>query len=698
MSSKPVVFVSAVSRELHSARDLVAKTLLSLGYQPKWQDIAPSESGDLSATLRKWIDDSAAVVQLVGRSYGREPAIADPQFGRVSYTQYEALYARRRGKKVWFILLDENHPTDPCEAETGEKQELQTKYRERICGFGDIYHTSSNLDQTEKIVLRVRDDLAKLRRRSTFKFAIVISLLSLIIVGGVWSISRQGKQENKLAQIETKTDKLLAAVHELSPTLTQLGQIGDKDSEQARLARAYDILEGKLKLQRGTLAKELPQFAEQLLQRGDTRVMDRASALFALKRFADAEAAALQAKDKALAAAGRSAKDAVAALELAGSAARAQIHYSRSLEHYRAAAALTSQQRDPIEWARVQHNIAYVVYDQGDYRQAAEVLRPVIEIRQRSLGPEHPDTLYSRNNLANALLAQGKPAEAEAEHRAILAIRQRVLGPNDPDTLHSRINLALAEFDQANYSKAEAECRAVLTIMERVFGPTHRDALAGRGDLGNMLYDQGKYAEAEEEYRAVLGSMRRVLGPEHSDTLICRNNLALMWDAQGKHAEAEVEFRVVLDITQRVLGPEHPSTLYSRNNLANALEAQGKHAEAEAEYRGVLGIIQRVLGPEHPDTFRIRNNLASGLEAQRKYAEAESEYRAVLAIQERVIGPEHPDVFGSYYNLAHCLEAQGRKPEALVLARRALAGFQKTLGEDHPYTKNAKHQLEALEK
>src|SRR5207249_1971477 len=47
MNSRPVIFISAVSRELRSTRDVVAKTLLTLGYEPKWQDIAPTETGDL---------------------------------------------------------------------------------------------------------------------------------------------------------------------------------------------------------------------------------------------------------------------------------------------------------------------------------------------------------------------------------------------------------------------------------------------------------------------------------------------------------------------------------------------------------------------------------------------------------------------------------------------------------------------------
>lgn len=39
MTPRPLIFISAVSRELRSARQLVANTLTFLGYQPIWQDI-----------------------------------------------------------------------------------------------------------------------------------------------------------------------------------------------------------------------------------------------------------------------------------------------------------------------------------------------------------------------------------------------------------------------------------------------------------------------------------------------------------------------------------------------------------------------------------------------------------------------------------------------------------------------------------
>ena len=57
MTPRPIIFVSAVSRELKTARQLVANTLQFLGYEPVWQDIFGTEQGDLRAMLREKIDD-----------------------------------------------------------------------------------------------------------------------------------------------------------------------------------------------------------------------------------------------------------------------------------------------------------------------------------------------------------------------------------------------------------------------------------------------------------------------------------------------------------------------------------------------------------------------------------------------------------------------------------------------------------------
>ena len=75
-----------------------------LGYEPVWQEIFGTEPGDLRQMLRSKIDDCVGLVQIVGRGFGAEPPQADAEFGRVSYTQYELLYARKRGNKTWVVF------------------------------------------------------------------------------------------------------------------------------------------------------------------------------------------------------------------------------------------------------------------------------------------------------------------------------------------------------------------------------------------------------------------------------------------------------------------------------------------------------------------------------------------------------------------------------------------------------------------
>ena len=64
--------------------------------------------------LRDKIDGCDGLIQIVGRGYGAEPPLVDPQFGRVSYTQFEFLYAQSRGKKTWNSAARLLHYSKAC--------------------------------------------------------------------------------------------------------------------------------------------------------------------------------------------------------------------------------------------------------------------------------------------------------------------------------------------------------------------------------------------------------------------------------------------------------------------------------------------------------------------------------------------------------------------------------------------------------
>src|SRR5262245_56305368 len=145
--SRPRLFLSAVSEELRSVRRAVAATVRALGFDPIYQDDFPTGYGELRQWLREQIDSCEGVIQLVGDAYGAEPPEVDPEYGRVSYTQFEFLYARRQEKKTWLlfagpdchrdILVDQlDYPWDPAVADPAawqrERRSLQAAYREKL--------------------------------------------------------------------------------------------------------------------------------------------------------------------------------------------------------------------------------------------------------------------------------------------------------------------------------------------------------------------------------------------------------------------------------------------------------------------------------------------------------------------------------------------------------------------------------------
>jgi tetratricopeptide (TPR) repeat protein len=703
MSPRPAIFISAVSSELKSARQLVANTLTFLGYDSDWQEIFGTQAGDLRALLRRRIDACKGVVQLVGKSYGAEPPMLDDQFGRVSYTQYEALYATSKGKRVWYLFLDKDFPIDSQEPEDLEKAELQRAYRERLKSDVHLYHALGTREGLEASVLKLRDELTRLRR-GVRRWAASVAILLLVSVGlSLWLLQsqRQANQQQqqtnqRLEALQARLDKLQAGVNSFAEVQNKvIREEPDQKPEQVE-NRTYQELGQKLGLDPIALKEQLPRFAEQLRKSPTATTFERANAAYVAKDYPAAERLALRAADEAQSASPPNSVNAIRAFELAGWSAEKRIDYAEALTHFQDAEKLTDRTGNPLAWARVQFAIAMVHYDQGQYSDAERLFREVLAERERLLGPEHPDTLETRSDLGRTFYYEGKYAEDERELRALLALNEKAFGLEHQSTLKTRNDLAGLLYAEGKFAAAETEFRAILQLSEKVLGPDHRDTLNARSNLASALAAQGQYAEAETEVRMVEESDEKLLGPEDPFTLVTRNNLADLLDKEGKPAQAEADERDILKLDEKILGPEHPDTLDTRSNLAAALLHQDKAAEAETQARQAVRLEEKILGPEHPSTLDSRNTLANAIAAQGRYAEAETECRAVLALREKILGAGHPDTLQTCFILASCLRAEGKAPEAKQFAQRAADDARKTLGSEHPDTKKYEQLRKAL--
>jgi tetratricopeptide (TPR) repeat protein len=418
----------------------------------------------------------------------------------------------------------------------------------------------------------------------------------------------------------------------------------DREMDQSgATARAFEWLEGVVKRPPGTLAKELPAFATQLLQRDDISAVARARALLVLKKYAESETSALAAKDKALRAKPPDIVPAVAALMTAAAAASEQRHYQDSLTHYRNAAALIDKDLHPAEWLWGQSWVAIGLNNHGDSREAVDLIRSLIPLRMQISSEDDPETLSLRLTLVVAFTGMNRHAEAETELRKVLAVHNRVRGPEHSETLDTRSRLALALDAQHLYKDSEAEYRTVMAIRERLLGSEHPLTLMTRSNVATALHFQGKFEAAVTEYRAVLAVQERTAGKEDAGTLLTRHHLALVLNTQGKGAEAEALHRMNIAVQERVLGPDHPYTLKSHHELTAALCTQRKFQDAFDLGQKVVAARTRNLGAEHPDTLTSRFNIVIVLFGLGKTEEGSVELEKVFKARHRTLGEDHPD-------------------------------------------------------
>ena len=223
--------------------------------------------------------------------------------------------------------------------------------------------------------------------------------------------------------------------------------------------------------------------------------------------------------------------------------------------------------------------------------------------------PRHPhQPQQPRRRLPDA----GRTADAIALHEATLAARQRVLGPDHPDTLTSRNNLAAAYSTPGAHAEAARPERGEPGRPANEFSAPTTPTPSPAATTSPPTYrDAGRTAEAIALRRGHLADRQRVLGPDHPDTLTSRNNLATpTWPPGAPPRPLTLTRRpCARQASPRPRPPRHPHQPQQprRRLLGRRPPRRGRsRCTRPPSPHG-----KRMLGPDHPDTLTSRNNLAA---------------------------------------------------------------------------------------
>ena len=339
------------------------------------------------------------------------------------------------------------------------------------------------------------------------------------------------------------------------------------------------------------------------------------------------------------------------------------------------------------------NSLAGAYRDAGRLDKAITLYEQILEDSVRVLGTDHPGTLTSRFNLAGAYRASGRLDEAITLYEQVFSGRSRVLGPDHRSTLTSRDHLTDTYWEAGRLDEAITLKKQILADAMRIMGPDSPGASAARLSLAATYRDAGRLDEAVNVHQQNLDDVTRIMGFDHPDTLTARNQLAGAYREAGRLDKAITLYQQNLTDVTRLAGPDHPHTLSSRGTLAGAYRDADRLDEAIPLFEQNLDDVARTLGLDHPETLASRHNLAGAYRDADRLDEAIPLFEQNLADFIRILGPDRPDTFTSRSTLAGAYQAAGRLDQAIPLFEQNLEDRTRTLGPAHPVTLTSRGNL-----
>lgn len=345
------------------------------------------------------------------------------------------------------------------------------------------------------------------------------------------------------------------------------------------------------------------------------------------------------------------------------------------------------------------YEIAGVFYTKAcKYDNAEMSLKKGLEIREKILGLEHPDTYELTSNLASLNKDRGNYKQAEILFTKVLKMTSKEFGNEHPKVAMAMDKLATVYDDQGKYKKSTSMHLKSIAILKKTVAAEHPFTAECMNNLAFVYENQGMYDNAEPLYSKALSIREKVLGAEHPETIVTLNNLAALYIVTGKYTLAEPMLLRALDVSERNMGLEHIATSRALNNLACLYYHQGKYALTEKFFHRSLMIMENILGTEHVDTVTTMNNLAVLCESQGNYQLAEQLAYKSLTVRENVFGKDHPSIALSLTNLARIFTHQGKLDQAESMLIRAVNLFENINITEHPELSNILSDLGSLYK
>jgi CHAT domain-containing protein/tetratricopeptide (TPR) repeat protein len=317
------------------------------------------------------------------------------------------------------------------------------------------------------------------------------------------------------------------------------------------------------------------------------------------------------------------------------------------------------------------HNLAYQLYWDGEYREAQPIAERAVRIQETTLPPEHP--LLARTLMYLALINTelGYIEEAQRQYERMVAINEMSLTPGHPRISEANVRYATLLKQIGDYSAARRLLEGAADVYGSPDQSTDVRIVDVLQELADLATDMGDYCEADHLFARGVEILQQERGPLHDHDIYEKQ--ADFWFLTGRREEALKLYGEAAkhwEITEGDKSPEYGRLLYK---LARVHHAAGDVSLALPLYERALSIRTRVSGAHHPEVVKITMGLATANADLNDYRGAVQLYRRALDVLERVFSEEHPLRAQCLREIAYLLLTVGERDAAFRTALAAEA-------------------------
>lgn len=338
----------------------------------------------------------------------------------------------------------------------------------------------------------------------------------------------------------------------------------------------------------------------------------------------------------------------------------------------------------------VADTLSSLLVEQGNWKEAEKLQRPIVKVKIRSFGAAHHFTWQSWTVVGKILRNSGRTQIA----------RDLFISPTSPESIptsgeETKIiklqNEMLTYQAEEDFKKLGNRSELLTQRISGILGEDHLITLETQETEALILKNQGLWQEAESLERKVWEKKKRVFIKGHPELLLVMSRLSSTLCSQNKWEEAEELEVQAMQQRLDVLGIDHPDMLLSMSNLVTILGNLNQWEKAEWLNAQLMRAAIASLGPEQSETCAIVFNLGKTIAAQGRWREALRMMEAAIyrwQIQNASSGKQPswfmPDGAADCLRVWFHLAEDNSRFQGIALVEDRVKLLSKELGENNP--------------